>query len=190
MTLLDTLYPQITPELPQCPVPVLFQALQQAARDLCRDTSVWRANLTPIPTVEQQATYSLVSDEAEAVIHQVLRCDVETVEDWAYTIDLRASTITLDPIPTVSGEDIKLEVVYQPLPTVTELPEFLMERYDRLLVYRVLGRLMGRRRSPWADPDGSRMYESMYQDEVSDILNDEIVAGGSGEIVMGVTHVL
>ena len=190
MANLDTLYPQIAPELPQCPTPILYQALQQAARDFCFDTSVWRADLTPIPTVADQATYTLTSDEAEAVIHQVLKCDVDTSEDWAFTVDRRAGTITLDPIPSETGLDIQLEVVYQPLPTVTALPDFLMERYERALVYRVISRLKVRRRSPWADPDGARYYENMYQDEVADLLMDEIIGTGSGEIVMGVTHVL
>ncbi len=190
MAALSTLYPQLVPELPQVPTPILKQALEQAARDFCRDTSAWRDDLTPILTVADQAVYTLTSDEAEAVIHQVLTCDVETTEDWRYTVDRRAGTITLDPAPQTTGENIQLEVVYQPLPTVTTLPDFLMERYQHLLVYRVLARLKSRRRMPWNDPDGARYYERMYQDEVGDLLIDEIIETNNGEIVMGVTHVL
>ena len=190
MAALSTLYPQLVPELTQCPTPILKQALEQASRDFCRDTSAWRADLTAIPTVADQAVYTLTSDEAEAVIHQVLRCDVDTTEDWRYTVDRRAGTIELDPAPQTTGDDIELEVVYQPLATVTALPDFLMDRYQHLLVYRVLSRLKSRRRTPWNDPDGARYYELMYRDGVASLLADEIIDGGSGEIVMGVTHVL
>lgn len=190
MIALSTLYPQLVPELNQCPLPIITQALIQAARDLCRASSIWEEDLTAIASVADQADYTLVSDYAAAVIHQVMQVDVGDLEEWSYSVDLRTGVLTLDPAPGQAGDDIVATVVYQPLGAITELPDYVMSRYGQALVYRVLSRLKSRRNSPWVDMDGSRYYDMMYLDEVADALADEIIDGSDGTLTMGVTFVL
>ena len=71
-----TLYPFMVPELPGCPSPVMLQALQKAGRQFAVKSEAWREDLFPLPIVDFQRDYLIVSPYAGARVHRIIRMAV------------------------------------------------------------------------------------------------------------------
>jgi hypothetical protein len=68
-----TLYAFMVPELPDCPEPMLLQALQRSGRLFCQATQAWREDLEVLPVVAWQQDYPLTHDySGSADLHRVL----------------------------------------------------------------------------------------------------------------------
>ena len=69
---LEAFFPDIEPELPRCPVPVIENRIRDAIIDACERANIWRWQHPEILIVAGQREYDLVTPTADTLIHSVL----------------------------------------------------------------------------------------------------------------------
>ena len=197
MIALSTLLPRIITDLPGITTPMAQRGLQIIAREFCQRTGVWHEKLTAFPSVKDQKKYTLTSEYATALIHRVEEVVVEpdTDDEYqiysdSYSVDLRESQLILDPAIARDGDSIQPRVVYLPLFSNTELPDFVMNMYEQYIIYGVLAMYQKDLEQTWGNREEARANALKYKDGIDEVLADEIFAGEIGDIVAQVDHVL
>ena len=196
MIALSTLLPSLVIELPGCTTTMITQQLHRFVREFCRETGVWHEDLSAITSVAEQEDYTLTSEYASAVIHRVSSVAVGWLndngnldnDDWS--VDLRDATLTIDPAPADDGEDIIPHVVYLPLMANTELPDWVMNEYEDVIIWGLLTQMLNMDGERWANPNRAKWYGEKYRGHLEDLATDEIIQGQVGDLVMSTGIIL
>ncbi|HOR28155.1 MAG TPA: hypothetical protein PLG73_09065 [Candidatus Sumerlaeota bacterium] len=139
LTSIYTLDPRVAIKISRTPPIVRKRALREAARYFCRSTGVWRETLAAIETVADQADYTVtVPTDGTPYAARILRVSRAKLEGaelnqalWTFAPDHVFSFVTA---PTAAGDDLVLDVVFDPLDGCYLYPDWLVERWDQAFV--------------------------------------------------------
>jgi hypothetical protein len=167
------LYPNILPEVPGCPTPLLLQIIQEVIRDFCVQSDLWRETKT-YSLVADQVTYTLGMTATGAEIQRVVEVKISDVVQnvTLYSFDITTLVLTLDssikPTAAVTnGLSVKtsLRTTYG-YPTTTWDSGFL-NRYLKAICDGAKARLMLMPNRKWSSPQEGYRYLQQYQTEVA-----------------------
>jgi len=172
---IDSLFPLLLPDLPECPLDTVRMAVRRACRHFCRESTAWRKLLTPIPLIDAVHEYPL---PIPANTETVLVCNVynpagnelvgksldqlrQILPDWitaegrpTYFNSLDYLNLTLYPTPVIhyAGTEYTVRVALTPTLTAPDLPAELTSRYDEALSAGALELLFAVADRPWSQP--------------------------------------
>ena len=183
-TLLSTLLPDVV--APRCPEPVQLQALRLACRRFCNDTEIWAEKMTSIPSVADQADYTLTPGYDNVIIRRVrgVTADGASLLESCWSVSYQG-VLTLDPAPTAAGIGVIPTVVYVPNPQCTAVVDWLVARWGDAIAAGAESQLKrdpGKSADPvpWYDQGGFAVAESRYQTGVSEALTEVFSSRQSG----------
>lgn len=179
--------PAIQPYVPNCPSPMIIEAVRQACIDFCESSGYLRANLDPFNTVQSDDTYELTAP-IDTVVCRVLhvRCGDRTVEAatqesleqetnrWRSLsgppvryIQPDQDTIILNPVPN-GIEAVYVFATLRPSQASGGVDDQIFERFKDRITSGALARLMAMPNLPWSNPELSGYHAGIYGGGVSD----------------------
>lgn len=69
---LEEFFPDIEPELPRCPTPVIEMRIRDAIIEACERAHIWRWDHPEIPVIEGVQEYDLLTPAADLLVHSIL----------------------------------------------------------------------------------------------------------------------
>lgn len=151
-TSLTTLIARTTLQVPGCPRAMVLDALQEAARELCRRSGAWRQEIA-LTTVAETLSYALTATATGAQVTAVKEVkDAETDSVWdrtwyEYDVDTGYLTFVDDP-----GADT-LTVTALLEPSGSTVPDWMVTCHARLLEQGAAAIRGQDPRRPWSRQD-------------------------------------
>ena len=170
----------IAPYVGGVPDEILKQQLRIAARDFLIETEIWQEDLTAFDTVANQEDYTLTwSHNAD-----ILRVRGVTVDDspWTYSFSADQETLSLDPVPATSGNDVVVSVTFEPYESNTELPSALLRRWGFGIAEECKWILKSMAKVPWSDPQGAKIAYERYREYTCQAKRESLTQRESGTI--------
>lgn len=176
MARLDDFYPLILPEIDGATKPLVDQRVREAAIDMCRTTSIWRADFAPIDLIQGQSAYELMTPEPDSVVSKITSlsiggrliwsddktCKGQFARDkppFSLSIDMQEITLSEEIAPVSSlPAGLQISAAMCPTATATTLPDFLLTVYGQTIRVGVLHRMMKMAGKPWSNPGLSVDY--------------------------------
>jgi len=188
---LETFFPDIEPELPRCPTPVIENRIRDAIIDACERANIWRWDHPEIQIIEGQQDYDLLTPTVDTLVHSILSltvngkpmgsaCDVYSHENHrgsrsGFEVCDRGR-IHLSAVPTVSSSPydptgtttrhnvgIKAVVSIKPSRTTLEVSEVLVRDYYQLIRYGSLAKALMMSQRPWTNVNLAKEMEKQYE---------------------------
>lgn len=154
-------YDLTLPDLPDCPLPAIDQALREAAIQLCQGADVWRESLPVVKTVkgksvyefklsDQQQVYTLKKVYVAGQEYPVLRPD-EFDNYHQGVLCLGSTTFEFVQPSDVADLDIVTDVVLRPSNAAASIPDNLYSEYRDTIAMGARGRLMMSPKKPYTN---------------------------------------
>lgn len=189
-------YPDVLPELPGAPLPMVDHWLRNAAIEFCEESKALVLNLEPVDAVAEQMEYLLPMPDDGGGTPVVLYELVEIVsarfsgekltpivplelekkyDDWEAEVGTpehytQADTfnILLIPAPTDAATDaIEVRAALKPTPSATGVSDWLFSQYRMALAAGVKAKMMALSGKPWSNPDMALFYSGVFADAIS-----------------------
>jgi hypothetical protein len=172
----DKWFPDVLPQVPGCPNPVVRHELRRAAQALLTATRAWQENLAPLPVAAGQdevtiapttpAQQQIVRIESVWLDGQRLEpvtpdeLDGATTDNWgthtgapSRYLQLTPGVLTLYPTPAANAiTGLLVRVSLCPSDTATTIPDDLALRYSDEIQVGARARLMLYPNKPWSNP--------------------------------------
>lgn len=179
--------PTIQPHVPDCPSPMIIEAVRQACIDFCESSGYLRVDLEPFNTVATDEEYELTAP-TDTVVCRVLtvRCGDRILEattqerldaDASYWRNLTGQparyiqpdqdTIILSPTPD-SVEPVKVFATVRPSQASGAVDDQIFERFKDRIASGAMARLMAMPAVAWSNPELSAYHANIFGDGVSD----------------------
>ena len=186
---LDNLVQYCAVELPGAPIPLIVNALNDAAIRLCKESQCWNQWVS-IPLVADQSEYTLtppvsfstaytirkmIMDQREIIPLPIdtliqnytafLLSSSGTPTNYAFT---SANKVVFRPTPTVSdaGKIVMARVVWTPTLLAKTFDEELMDRYSEALIVGAKAKLMIQPEQPWSNQQLAMFYLNQQKEEI------------------------
>lgn len=186
----STLINETAPHVPECPRPLIEQALRDACREFFGTSRCWRERgLTLITTVASQASYTF-NAPANAELLEVLAAwngteevDVglpgdeddfyptEAGSEFSVTATEGGSQLELAPLPLTAGVVIKGGVIYTLAPNAAGVPKWAYDEHSYGLICGAAARLVVQPKKPWTDRAAYALHRSEFMSAVRDASN-------------------
>lgn len=182
-------YPDLLPELPGAPLPLVDHWLRNTAIEFCERTKAHVVTLDLLNAVAEQMEYTptyptetgLVEIRAVWFSGDKLKekspADLERdYGDWkaetgqpaAYTQE-RLDRLLLVPAPSAAATSaIKISAALKPSEAATGITDWLGVKYRQTLVAGVKAKMMAMADEPWTKPDRVQLYASQYESDIMD----------------------
>lgn len=203
----DAFHSQIAVEVAGCPIPLLNNAIADAASVLLRRSRLWVVDLTAINSVATQGLYALSAPAAsqvllgvEGVRYDSARLDPLTVpaaeslsSAWQtetgevqYFVSPNAYELRLVAVPEtgVTGGIVVTTAVGVKV-SATGLEQWIADEFFEDLVAGAKARLLGMRGVPWADPQYAMAHADTFAKGISRAI--ALKATGSGRAPLRTT---
>lgn len=190
-TLITAFYPHILAELPKAPKVLVREYIRQTCISFCEETLINRQIQTPYVTVANQRDYNFTQPTNE-LVYKVMSAelagvpiDYETPEaldihypGWrkptnvlqvgapAAVTQLNATSFMLVPTPTVSAQEIVLDVACKPTNTADSVADILFNEYYQEIAWGVKAQLMIMSDKPWTNAAQGVAYGKMFADAI------------------------
>lgn len=198
--------PQLAPELPECPVPLMLRALRNATREFCQRSTFWRVEHAPITQVTAESggvgRYELTIPEGAAIVEVVdpilhrfepayLKAESWLNMNWpqwqaktgsraVYYLRPSLTSIRLVPYPTtVEAAAIRVTLALQPSPIATGVDDAIYQDQYEAITAGALAELMNQNNKPWTDIKRALVEAMRFK---------EAIAKGKGRIVAGYSN--
>lgn len=170
---IDSLFPLLLPQLPECPLDTVRLNVRRACRQFCRGSTAWRVLLDPIAMVENVGKYALTLPDHTTL---VLICNVypnageltgktldqlrQVLPDWQNALgrptyfnglDYVSLSVYPKPYAAYAGQFLTPRVALAPSLDVADLPGDLTSRYDETIAAGALEFLYGIAAQPWTN---------------------------------------
>jgi len=164
---------------------LLIREINLAARELCRETGVWRQELDAVETVDGQTEYVLDVSDYTAEIRWVEKVEVDgnEIHPTAWTYNRPGRKIVLES-EKEAGLDMVATVVLAPLRESTGLPEHIIEDYGHVIVAFAKSRLYAMPKRPWTDGQLAGYWMREKDRGIDDIKRDMIIDGHEGDMII------
>lgn len=178
-------------ELMNVPNPMIEMKVIEAAREFCRETQVWRADMDPISTIAGQAEYDIDVPvrHAESVAIIAARQNGMTIyprsekvldvewPNWRrdqadtarYFVSDDPTVLRLVPVPVRSRSNaiVDMRIALRPARNATRLPDLLLRDYLEQIAMGAQGRLCAMIGKTWTDPNRATYWLNEFQREIN-----------------------
>lgn len=176
--------PQVQQAVQKCPVPLMVNALRQAAIDFCKEAKVWKQSDITFSTAAGTSAYVLAapanSDICSIVMvkygdDRLLPVFNEEMDELPssdsgqptrFTFE-EPMTVTFWPTPDAVGT-VTVKAALQPVYNASQVPDFLLSRYKEGIVARAKAELMKIPDKPWTDFGLSQACEQDFKRAVNE----------------------
>lgn len=189
----------IEPQAGGAPEPVIVRTLEQAARDFCRRSGIWRQDLDPVSLTADEAQYDFDAPfgaDVEFIVHayygesalsrtglNVLLAASRSGATGAPTHIAAETGQQFRLYPTPDSSATKTVTVHAALvPTREEVPDWLA-RYRDALVYGALWRLMEAPGQPWSNVQAAQYYDQAFRQEAARAKREALTSFGAPQSV-------
>lgn len=178
-------FPDVLPEVPGCPDPMLERALLRSAQDFCAGAHVWRVWLDTITTIASVTEYDIeLAAHSELVKLERAAMDGRPLpvitpemlpDDWhtsasarngVFTHDRKTLTLTTSP---AAGLALRVEATLKPSNNATGVEDFLFDQYVDQIAMGALARLMQKSAMPWSNPAKGLELERQFEQAIAGI---------------------
>ena len=185
----SVLFPDLLPQLPGCPLPMVEHEIRRAAQRLLTESRGWKVTQAAIAVAAATESVALTPSDAtqqlvrvEDVWYDGVPMDPTTAEDllddhgdnWqadtgtpAEYLQDTPGVLRLYPIPSAdatTGITSRLSVA--PGETSTGLPDELMIEHRQALIHGALGNLMLYKDKPWTDTQLGPVHVAKFQSAI------------------------
>lgn len=175
---------------PECPNPIIKDALLKAMRQFFSDSRAWRGKqLTLLTTVAAQESYS-ANPPANAELLQVMACyrgteeidcevpgeeddsyPAETNSDYRIGVSEDGTYYQLHPAPETAGEVLKGSVAYTLAPNASGIPSWVYREYRAGIAAGAAALLVKQPRKPWTDREAYAMHNAEFEKAIREASN-------------------
>jgi len=173
--------PYITDTIVEAGNPIILRSIQQAVRQMARDTEYFTEEYT-LDVVSEQTDYTIESIyEARNIRVIEIELDEATVSNYGYSISDNGKTITLTNEPSTDSTD-GLIITASILPNLDccELDEDQMEAWAEAIISVTKSLLHAQPRKPWSDPMEASYQNELYEGYIELIAQNSVTQGQSG----------
>lgn len=176
--------PYVLPDVANCPMPIVDQAIVRAAIRFCAETGVWRYTPATQPVVEDTTTYIFVPP-AGAKVERVLAAwldgvpltvknatDMLGMQDWQtetgtpeYLVVLSDSQFRVYPL---GAGDVDMEVTLKPSRAATTIDDNVFETHVEAIASGALEILLAKPGKPWSSPDHAAYHKGKFDNAIAD----------------------
>lgn len=171
-------------EVPQCPRPIMIDAIRQSAIEFCKLSLTWKEWLDPITIVSTERAIEIphpddarvfklldgkYDDEQLAAItpkkaeEDYVGWEVDLEGDPAVFFMTSTDEVRLAPHPT-DGLDLVLYAALRPTETTTKLPDFLYLDHLNTIAMGAKALLMEQINVPWHNPKRAMQLKDKFED--------------------------
>lgn len=178
----EDLLPEVLPNVNGCPSFTATDHIRRAAREFCRRTHVWQAQLAPFDTVANTDGYALTLPTASSVV-RLFRVDVgdESGVDLTDEEDalarvaageqgafawLSGSQLKINPVPS-SVVPVTVLVSLKPTAAAETWPDDLAENHREALIAGALSTLFLMPKTDWSDNTLAAANTNLFEVKVS-----------------------
>lgn len=182
----DQFLPEVQPEAPGVPYPVVINAVRNACFDFCRQSLIWNEIQDAETYTAGTAEYQ-VSPPTGAQVVQVLNIVLDNgrhlqpasidetmivrprwqtqqgVIEWF--VQTAPDTLRFVAVPDAAGS-FTAQVAYAPTRAATSIDASIFNLYLESIKYGTLWKLKSMLGSPWADPAGAQAYELAFKQAI------------------------
>lgn len=184
------LIPQVSALTPECPNPIIKDALMKAMREFFSTSRAWRArDITLLTTVADQTSYD-ANPPANAEVLQVLACwngtdeidcEVPGEDDDAYpgetdstyriAVSADGAYYELRPAPEAAGDVLQGSVAYTLAANATGIPSWIYREHRYGIACGAAAHLVAQPRKPWTDRESYAMHRAEFEKAIRDASN-------------------
>ena len=185
-TLYEAFLPEVMPDLPGCPEPMVINAIRNAAIEFCERSWAWRVDLDPIDAIANQAVYDLSPPNSSVVCHviyvdfmgkQLFPATPDQLNDiwrgWRTVKNVQPTyfflpdqrTIQLVAAPSAATvAAVNMTVALKPTRTSKGLETVVYEEYAEGIAHGAKARLNAQINKEWTDKELSVYHNSMFME--------------------------
>jgi hypothetical protein len=176
--------PYVLPDVANCPMPIVDQAIVRAAIRFCAKTGVWRYTHATQAVVEATVAYSF-APPAGAKVERVLAAwldgqpltvknatDLLGVADWTtetgtpkYLVVLSDSQFRVYPL---GAGDVDMEVTLKPARAATTIDDNVFETHVEAIASGALEILLAKPGKPWSKPEHAAHHKGKFEEAIAD----------------------
>lgn len=185
-----TLAPLVAARAPECPTPIIRDALQECMREFFSTSRAWRGkNLTLLTTVAAQEAYA-ANPPANAEVLQVMscfrgtqeiECEVpgeeddfypdETSSDYRIGVSDDGLSYELHPAPVSAGEVLKGSVAYTLAENAIGVQDWIYREYRYAIACGAAATLVAQPGKPWTDRAAYAAHRAMFESAIREASN-------------------
>jgi hypothetical protein len=204
------LLPQVFASAPTAPNQIVTRYMRDAAREFCRRTLAWKADVLALTVTADTANVtvtpptdgvlidinSAVLDNNTPLVKKTRAQLDKAFPKWRteagtpthITLSETQNDILLVKIPATTYTSL-LDVsgVFVPTLTATTLDDNLVDRYGEDIVNGALYRLLRLPGKPWSDPNQALFYGTLFEDAINDA-KTEVADGNMVGVARKVTY--
>lgn len=183
----DQFLPEVQPEAPGVPYPVVINAVRNACFDFCRHSLIWNEIQDEDAYLAGVAEYQVFPPTGAQVV-QILNITLDNgrvvppvsidetvgvrplwltqtgVVEWF--VQTSPDTFRFVAVPDTDGK-FTARVAYAPTRTATKVDASLFNLYLESIKYGALAKLKAMQGTPWSDPAGAQAYELKFGQAVA-----------------------
>lgn len=188
MTAFTALYDEVVPDVPGAPLPLVLNAIRNAAIEFCERSCVLVETPTPVDAVALTPSYALAPSTGMSVVQPITvwyngkRLTYKTPEEldelydnwpakfglpYYYTQEI-PGTIILVPMPdTALTAGITAKIAVKPGLAATTIIDWLFEKYYMVLAHGAKWKIKEIVGKPWSDPKGAMYHKTMFEEGIT-----------------------
>lgn len=184
---LDAFYQDIVVHLPECPEPLMDNAIRNAAIEFCQRTLAWNEAMDAESVAATDLPYQVVGWPSGSVVCDILAMSVggkQVDQKNARTLDQRGDwraetgavegyiqtaqdAFDLWPRPA-EAVSVIVTAAFAPTKTADTLPDFLYHQYAEAIAAGALARLFVIPRQPWTDPAAGSGWGGLFNGAIGE----------------------
>lgn len=189
-TLLTQIVVDVRLMAPECPNPIILDAVRRALREFFSSSRAWRErSLTLLTTVASQEAYA-ADPPVNAEVLQVMSCyrDTEEIEcevpgedddfypteqDGDYRISVSDDGLyyELHPAPSSAGEVLKGSVAYTLSDNASGVPSWVYREHRYAIACGAAAHLVAQPGKPWTDREAYTAHRAVFEAAIRDASN-------------------
>ncbi len=157
---INTLNILVRADIPSCPDFVIERHAIRVMRDFCVQTQIWKDTLTG--TIDEgEDDFTLAPANGEVCF--VISLDIDNSLSWEFQ---PPDKVVFDEDMS-EDSDIEVQVVLQPKLSDTQAPEWILDRYEGVLVKGIFSRMLRQNGQAWSNPNLALAYEQEYRKSIA-----------------------
>lgn len=167
---LEAFFPDIEPELPRCPTPVIENRIRDAIIDSCERANIWRWVHPEMELIAGVSHYTLATPTDDTLIHSMLdimregrsmrhSLDIDTQSGYA-VCERGEFHLASAPTKTLCVQPV---VSIKPSRTTLMVAEVLVRDYYHLICTGSLYKALMMTGRPWSNPELAKEMQKQYE---------------------------
>ncbi len=198
-------FPDLRPQLLDCPDPLIEHELRRACQEFFSRTRAWQVVQDLVPVSANQSQVDIDIDDSAHELVRIERAwldgtrlnvvsashmDMAFTDDWQIhtgsattLVQITAGSVALYPIPiSASVSGLKLRISVKPSDAATGIPDDMASSYKSALAAGALSRLMLQAGTSWANPSVGSLKAAVFYEAINAASIHAARSFGSGRI--------